>query len=112
MNIRALYLILCILGFVFPYSQFVPWVIAHGLDVALFFRDLFSTDIGGFFGMDVIVSAFILMLFVFTEGPRLGMQKLWAPVIGTFLVGVSFGLPLFLYMRHPYIQEYNKRVAR
>lgn len=54
--------------------------------------------------MDVIVSASVLILFVFAEGRRLGMQKLWVPVIGTLLVGVSLGLPLFLYMRHPYIQ--------
>lgn len=59
--------------------------------------------------MDVIVSAGVLTLFVFVEGRRLEMQKLWIPILGTFLVGVSFGLPLFLYMRHSYIQEYNKR---
>lgn len=103
MNTRTLFLVLCVLGFVLPYSQFVPWVMVHGLDVPLFVRDLFATHIGGFFGMDVIVSASVLVLFVFVEGRRLGMKKLWAPIIGTFLVGVSFGLPLFLYMRHPYI---------
>lgn len=74
----------------------------HGLSISLLFRELFSTHIGGFFGMDVIVSASVLVLFIFIEGRRLRMQKLWIPVLGTFLVGVSFGLPLFLYMRHPY----------
>jgi hypothetical protein len=65
------------MGFALPYSQFVPWAMVHGLDVPLFFRELFSTHIGGFFGMDVIVSAIVLVLFVFIEGHRLGMQKLW-----------------------------------
>lgn len=103
MNTRTIYVVLCVLGFILPYSQFAPWVVVHGLDVPHFFRELFSTHIGGFFGMDVIVSASVLVLFVFIEGRRLGMRKHWVPVLGTFLVGVSFGLPLFLYMRHPYV---------
>lgn len=84
----------------------------HGLDGPLFVRELFATHIGGFFGMDVIVSAIVLVLFVFVEGRRLGMKKLWAPILGTFLVGVSFGLPLFLYMRHPYVVSPSLSVPR
>lgn len=112
MSIRAIYLVLCVAGLVLPYSQFVPWVMAHGLDVPLFVRELFSTLIGGFFGMDVLVSACVLVLFVAIEGRRLGMKQLWLPILGTFLAGVSFGFPLFLYMRHPYITRLNHRVER
>ena len=36
MNRKILYLVLCVLGFALPYSQFVPWVIEHGLDMRLF----------------------------------------------------------------------------
>ena len=99
MNLRKAYLTLCILGLVLPYFHFVPWVMTHGLDVPGFFAELFSTPIGGFFGMDVVVSACVLTLFIIAEGRRLQMKHLWAPVAGTFLVGVSFGLPLFLYLR-------------
>jgi len=28
-----------------------------------------------------------------------GVMGLWAPVLGTICVGVSLGLPLFLYLR-------------
>lgn len=102
MNLRGTYLVLCVLGFALPYAQFVPWVMTHGLDVALFVSELFANRIGGFFGMDVLVSAGVVTLFIFVEGRRLGMRKLWLSVIGIFLVGVSFGLPLFLFLRHPY----------
>jgi hypothetical protein len=71
----------------------------HGLDLRLFFSELFSTRIGGFFGMDVIVSAAVLFLFIGVEGRRLGVQHLWLPVVATCGVGVSLGFPLFLYMR-------------
>lgn len=112
MNTRTIYLVLCFVGFVLPYSQFVPWAMVHGVDGPLFIHELFSTRIGGFFGMDVIVSAIVLTVFVLIEGRRLEMPKLWIPVLGTFLVGVSFGLPLFLYMRHPYTARPNNRFER
>jgi hypothetical protein len=105
MSIRTRYLILCIVGFVLPYSQFVLWAIEHGLNGSLFVRELFSNRIGGFFGLDVIISACVLILFVISEGRRLHMPRLWLPIIGTLLIGVSFGFPLFLYMRQTYIQE-------
>jgi len=104
---RIRYLILCIAGFVLPYSQFVPWVRGHGLDAPLFIHELFSNRIGGFFGLDVIVSAFVLIPFIFAEGRRLNMKQLWAPVVGTLFVGVSFGLPLFLLMREPHLKQPN-----
>ena len=36
---------------------------------------------------------------VLSEGRRLGMKHLWLPVAANLTVGVSLGLPLFLYMR-------------
>ena len=99
MKLRSGYLALCILGAALPYSQFIPWLRTHGLDLPLFFTELFSTRIGGFFGMDVMVSALVLWVFIGVEGKRLAIKKLWIPVAGTVAVGVSFGLPLFLYMR-------------
>jgi hypothetical protein len=99
MKLRFGYLGFCILGAALPYSQLIPWLRTHGLDLPLFFTELFSTRIGGFFGMDVMVSALVLWLFIGVEGKRLALKKLWIPVVGTVAVGVSFGLPLFLYMR-------------
>jgi hypothetical protein len=60
---------------------------------------MFANYIAGFFSLDVIASSFVLWVFVFAEGKRLGVQKLWLPVVANLAVGVSLGLPLFLYMR-------------
>jgi hypothetical protein len=99
MRLRHLYLVLCVLGILLPYSQFIPWFLEHGFDLPLFFRQLFANRIGAFFGMDVIVSSLVLWLFVVSEGRRTGMRRLWLPVLASLAVGVSLGLPLFLYMR-------------
>jgi hypothetical protein len=49
--------------------------------------------------MDVLVSAVALIAFIRGEGTRLKMHQLWLPIVSVFLVGVSLGLPLFLYIR-------------
>jgi hypothetical protein len=96
---RWLYLSLAVIGTVLPYSQFIPWVAAHGLDVPLMLRELFSTHIGGFFGLDVLVSALVLLAFIGREDASRKIRMLWLPIGATCLVGVSCGLPLFLYLR-------------
>ena len=99
MRLKNLYLVLCVAGTALPYSQFIPFLRAHGLNLQLFFQQLFSTRIGGFFGMDVIVSSMVLWVLVLTEGRRVGVRHLWAPIAASLAVGVSLGLPLFLYLR-------------
>ena len=79
------------------YSQFVPWLLEHGLNVALLVRELFANRISAFFAMDVIVSAIVLIWFIQSEGKRLRVRLLWLPTVGTLLVGVSFGFPFFLF---------------
>jgi Terpene cyclase DEP1 len=99
MTAKSIYLALCLLGTVLPYSQLVPFVRDHGLDGRLFLQQLFSTPVSGFFGMDVLVSSLVLWVFVYIEGRRGGVRGLWAPILATLTVGVSLGLPLFLYQR-------------
>ena len=94
-----LFLVAAILGAVLPLSQFIPFLAAHGPDLPLFFRQIFANHVSAFFGLDVFVSALALFLFVASEGRRLGMKRLWAYVLCTLMVGVSFGLPLFLFFR-------------
>ncbi len=104
--IQTTYLILCILGTVLPYSQFVPFLVEHGLNLQLFFEQLFVNRISSFFTMALIVSSLVLWAFVFWEGSRLGMKNLWVYIASNLVVGVSLGLPLFLLMRQRQLEEY------
>ena len=99
MRLKTVYLILCVVGVALPYTQFVPWLAENGLDLPLFFRQLFANRVGGFFGMDVFVSTAALLVFSFAEGARLGVRGRWLPAAAALVVGVSLGLPLFLYLR-------------
>jgi Terpene cyclase DEP1 len=99
MKPKHLYLVLCLTGTVLPYWWFVPFIREHGFDLPELFRQLFATPVAGFFGLDVIVSSVVLWVLVTVEGRRAGVRHLWAPVAANLTVGVSLGLPLFLYMR-------------
>ena len=109
MKARHFYLICCVLGLVLPYSQFVPWLLEHGLNVALFIRELFGNRISAFFATDVIVSAIVLIWFIQSEAKRLRVRLLWLPTVGTLLVGVSFGFPLFLFLREVTLERTTPR---
>lgn len=99
MRIRHLFLGLCVLGLVIPNAAFWPWFATHGPDPGQFFADLFANGVSAFFGLDVILAALALILFIEVEGRRLRLPRRWAPIAATCLVGVALGLPLFLYQR-------------
>lgn len=105
MKPRRLYLCLCIVGTALPYSQLIPFLREHGLNGRLFFEQLFSNRVGGFFGMDVIVSSIVLWALVIIEGRRARVGHLWAPLAANLAVGVSLGLPLFLYLREKRLES-------
>src|SRR5580692_2130643 len=99
MKPKTIYLVLCFVGALLPYWQFVPWVFAHGMNLPLFVRELFVNRISAFFGMDILVSALVLVVFMRVESARLNIGRRWLPVLAVLTVGVSLGLPMFLYLR-------------
>lgn len=105
MKSKNLYLGLCVVGTVLPYSQLIPFLREHGPDIRLLFAQMFANWIAGFFALDVIVSSIVLWVLVFTEGRKQGVRHLWAPIVANLAVGVSLGLPLFLYLRETRLER-------
>ncbi|MBB2200641.1 DUF2834 domain-containing protein [Gluconacetobacter tumulisoli] len=103
MPVRHLYLGLCVLGVVVPYAFFVPWLLDHGSGGGMgggrFLRDLAANRISLFCAADVVVSAIVLFRFAGVERRAGRLARVWPVYAATLLVGVSFGLPLMLYLR-------------
>jgi hypothetical protein len=99
MSRKNVYFLLCLLGIVIPYSLFLPWVFQNGLDWRLFLASLAANRIGLFFVADVLVSAAVLVVFMRQESVRVKIRGNWITVVGLCLVGVSFALPMYLYLR-------------
>ena len=109
MKLRHIYLFLCVLGIALPYWQIAPWFLENGLNVKLFFAELFSNRVSASFGMDIFVSTTVLLIFTVFETLRLKMRSaglvIAAVFLGTFGAGVSCGFPLFLYLRQKQIDD-------
>jgi hypothetical protein len=111
MKLKTIYLALCVFGTVLPYWQFVPWVAENGLQMRMFLHLLFANRISAFFGMDVLVSAVVFVVFMRRESSRLALRGRWLPVLALLTVGVSLALPLFLYLRECKLEQNQKLSA-
>jgi hypothetical protein len=95
----GIYAALAVAGAILPYAIFLPWLAEHGPDARLFASGLLGTGPASIFVADVLLAAAVFILFVFAEGRRLGMRKLWVPPLLVFTVGLCCALPCFLAMR-------------
>jgi len=99
MRQRHLYLILAVIGFVVPHYFFVSFLTAHGLDGKEFVRELFATRISTFFAVDLLLSCLVFVRYLRREAARYSIGRWWLYLLALLTVGLSFALPLFLYVR-------------
>ena len=97
MKVKHLYLILFLVGTIVPYWELINFVIENSLDFSLIAEQLLATRMSRFFLFDVVISAIVVLLFVQNE--KQGVRYYWMAILATFTIGVSAGLPLFLYQR-------------
>lgn len=105
MRPKHLFLGLCVIGLVAPYALFVPWLLDNGLDFGLFAREAFANRVGSALVLDLLVSVTATFAFLFVEKARGVLRYWWAPILGTVVVGLSFGLPLLLLLREIEIER-------
>ncbi|OEH93887.1 DUF2834 domain-containing protein [Bacillus solimangrovi] len=102
---RKVYLLFGIIGTIFPYYFFINFLNQYGLDIGLFVNLLFSNPISTFFAVDFFISCAVFLVFMFIESRKYNIKGKWICLIALFTVGLSLALPLFLYIRHPYINS-------
>lgn len=106
MRMKHVYIGLAVLGFILPVSQLVPLIIEmNGFDPVLLMQQAFANRGSSLVAMDLLVTALASLVLIIVEGRRLGMERVWVPIACVFLVGMSLGLPLFLYMRELHLEK-------
>ena len=93
------YLGLAFVGAVVPCSFMGQFILTHGLDLSEFKTQMWAAPISSFTGAAFVIASLVNLFFIFGEGRKRKMKGLWLPLLATILVGVSCGLPLFLYLR-------------
>ena len=93
------YLVLAFFGILLPYGAFITWLLSKGLDFGLFLSEASANPISTLAWLDVLVAGIALLGFILVDGQRNQVKYRYFAVVGTLMVGVSFGLPLYLYFK-------------
>lgn len=95
---KRFYLIAAIIGAIAPYATYFGYLAyVPGSSGALSLA--WGNPIAAATLMDFTISCLVFWPFVFSESRRLGMRYPWFFVIANTLIGLSFALPAFLYLR-------------
>lgn len=94
-----IYLALAVWGAVHPMLVVGQWVAANGLDPAALIAAWTADAASSALFWDLLISAIALTVWILAEvAVRRNWPALWA-VPATWIIGVSCGLPLYLFLR-------------
>ncbi len=104
LKVKYLYIFLCIIGGVLPYYFFLTFLIENGINFQLITDLLFVNKVSSAFGINALITSIIFVIFISIENKKVKLPNLWIPILASSVVGVSFGLPLYLLLK-----ECNKK---
>ena len=97
--IRWVYLLLAVWGAVHPMAYFMQWFQAEGFSIAKMVEAWHVNAATSGLVWDLTIAAFALTVFILSETL---VRRNWlalAAIPATFCIGVSCGLPLYLFLR-------------
>jgi hypothetical protein len=98
---RRLYAILAVIGLIAPYAVFAWFLATNGFNLRLIFDQLFANHILLAFATDLTISIVVFWVYLYRESHRYQIRNWWLFVLASIVIGLSFALPLFLYVREP-----------
>lgn len=104
-RIERMLLTLTVVGFVVPNVFVGLYLAGEGIDVGGYFSHWTASLPSTQLIVDLGIAAVTLFAWAAVEGPRAGIKRWWLCIPASFLVGLCFGLPLFLLMRERALAE-------
>jgi hypothetical protein len=98
-------LVLTVVGFLVPNTMVAIFLIDHGLDLDAYFSHWWESLPAAQLAADLVIAFVAFALWSAWEGRRLRMRTWWVPIPASLLVGLCFGLPLFLLLRERAVRE-------
>lgn len=84
---------------VLPYSQFIPWILENGLSLEGMVVQIANDRLSAFAWLDGIVTAIVLIGYILWDSRKHQIKYAWLPILSSFTIGVSLGLPLYLLLK-------------
>ncbi len=101
LSFRYFWFAMALVGAILPLSQFLPWALEDAGHVWLFMDQALTTPAARTVAADIVWAALCFSLYGATVMVRTRAWWLVLPLILTWTVGLSCGLPLFLALRAP-----------
>ena len=98
-KLRYVFLALAIWGAIHPMIYFLAWFAENGFNLAAMVEAWHANDASSGLVWDLTIAAIALTVFVVAETV---VSRSWIALLAipaTFCIGVSCGLPLYLYLR-------------
>ena len=90
---------LTVVGFIVPNVLLGIFIAEEGFDVSGYFSLWTDSTPSTQVTLDLIIAALAFFVWVAREGPRAQIRRWWLCIPASLLVGLCFGLPLFLLIR-------------
>ncbi|HAA17022.1 MAG TPA: hypothetical protein DCE41_37040 [Cytophagales bacterium] len=107
---KKVYLVLAIIGFALP-NYFVFWESVETGNILLYthisatLAGMFANRISSIFMIDLLIVVFIFIIWTYQESKSFGIKGIGWLWFATFLLGLSGGFPMFLYLREKKLNE-------
>ena len=92
-------LVLTVLGFVVPNALLVAFVAGEGVDAPEYLSHWAEGLPSVQATLDLVIAALAFLVWGAMDARRSGVDRWWVAIPATLLVGLCFGLPLYLLMR-------------
>ena len=92
-------LALTVVGFLVPNAFVIAYLADEGLALGDYFEAWFESLPQTQLTIDLALAASTFLIWTAWDGPRAGVRRWWLAIPASFLVGICFGAPLYLYLR-------------
>lgn len=102
---KNFYLAMMIIGTVVPWYFFSGFIAENGAGLAGFADALYMNGAAGGAVSDLLLSSAVFWVWSFADARKHGVGNWWLVIPATLAVGLSLGMPLYLWMRARAKQE-------
>ena len=110
MTMKRFYLVAMIIGGAAPLYILSRHFATNGFGFTEFLNASFPNPAASALVTDLIICALLGLIVFGREARSIGVRGFWAVILGTFLIGFSFGMPLYFYLREARLEA--KEISR
>jgi len=96
---KTVYLIAALAGTLVPWAFFAGFVLSHGSDIPLFVSLLLASGPSAGITADLLISCAVFWIWSWRDSRKNGIAGWWLTIPAIWMVGLSLGLPLYLWLK-------------